>query len=297
MPISVSAIVPVYNTDHRLSDAIDSVLSQTCPVHELIVVDDGSSHPATLRILESYRDRITLIRQLNSGASAARNNAAYVATGNWLAFLDSDDQWLPDKLERQVAEIDRNAEVALCYGSMIWIDINGNHTVRRVKRPHELFPAIRLGNQFPPTVTMIRKDVFLSAGGFKVGLTGCEDWELFIRIAHSYTACCVLDPVAVYNESWSSISLKPDIMLPATRSIIDSLLVGIASPLSRWLWRRRIEASIWRQAAIGFRRLGQSGLPYLFRSLLCDPSLDSRYRTIALELGSILGRRPNRTAL
>ena len=258
-------------------------------------MDDGSSNPATLRILESYRGRITLIRQLNSGASAARNSAAYVATGNWLAFLDSDDQWLPDKLERQVAEIARHAKVALCYGSMIWFDIHGKHTVRRVKRPHDLLPGFRLGNQFPPTVTMIRKDAFLSAGGFKVGLNGGEDWELFIRIAHSHEVCCALDPVAVYNESWSSISLRPEVMLPATLSIIDSLLVGIASPLSRRIWRRRIEAAIWRQAAIGFRQLGQSGLPYLFRSLLCDPSLDSRYRTIALELGSVLGRRLNRT--
>src|ERR1035441_1748168 len=126
MPISVSVIIPVYNSDHRLVDAINSLLSQTHPVHELIVVDDGSSDPVTLSILESYSDRIALIRQLNSGASAARNRAAQLASGTWLAFLDSDDQWLPDKLEKQVAEIGRNAGVALCYGSMIWSDLNGN---------------------------------------------------------------------------------------------------------------------------------------------------------------------------
>ena len=293
MPISVSVIIPVYNSDHRLVDAINSLLSQTHPVHELIVVDDGSSDPVTLSILESYSDRIALIRQLNSGASAARNRAAQLASGTWLAFLDSDDQWLPDKLEKQVAEIGRNAGVALCYGSMIWSDLNGNQRLSRVKQPHDLWPAIRLGNQFAPSATMIRKDAFLCAGGFSVGLrTSCEDWELFIRVANSHSVCCVLDPVAVYNESCSSVSLNPEVMLPATLSIIDSLLVGITSPLSRWLWRRRIKASIWRKAAIGFRQRGQSGLLYLFRSLLYDPSPDSRYKTLALELWSLLKRHP-----
>lgn len=291
MPIDVSAIIPVYNTDHRLADAIESVLSQTYRVHEVLVVDDGSTNPETIRILESYKDQITLVQQPNSGASAARNKAAQLASGNWLAFLDSDDLWLPDKLEKQVAEIRRNPEAALCYGSMIWCDLDGNRHVRRVKEPHDLWPAIRLGNQFPPTVTMIRKDVFLSAGGFRLGLkTSCEDWELFIRIAYSHKVCCVLNPVAVYNVSWSSVSMRPEIMLPTTLSIIDSLLVGISAPVSRWLWRRKIEASIWQRAAIAFRMGGQSGLPYVLRSLCIDPSPDRRYRTLALEIGSLLTR-------
>jgi len=284
LSISVSAILPVFNTDHRLREAIDSVLAQTRPAQEVLVVDDGSTDPETLAILDSYKGKITLIRQANSGVSAARNRAASHATGDWLAFLDSDDEWLPDKLEMQVAEIARTPGAALCYGSIVHCGIDGVRELRRARQPHELWPGFRLGNQFPPSATMIRRDIFEACGGFKIGLA--EDWELFIRVAYSHPLCCVMKPVVIYNESWSSISLDPAAMLPSTLAIIDSLLIGISSPVSRWYWRRKIQGSIWRKASVGYRARGESGLSCLLRSLLHDPTPDLRYKTLALELAS-----------
>lgn len=103
MPYSpqVSVIIPTYNRAYCLAEAIESVLSQTFQDFELIVVDDGSTD-ATARIICSYKERLRYIRQDNAGVSAARNAGIRAATGDWIAFLDSDDQWLPEKLAVQI---------------------------------------------------------------------------------------------------------------------------------------------------------------------------------------------------
>ncbi|SNS67406.1 Glycosyltransferase involved in cell wall bisynthesis [Geodermatophilus saharensis] len=101
MGLRVSVVIPTYNSATFLVEALESVLAQTCPVHEVIVVDDGSTD-GTGAALRPYADRVVLLRQDNSGVSAARNNGLARATGDWVAFLDADDIWLPDKIERQL---------------------------------------------------------------------------------------------------------------------------------------------------------------------------------------------------
>jgi len=98
----ISVIIPSYNSAPYLPETLASVFAQTYPVHEIIVVDDGSSDN-TEEVLRAYRERITYVKQANAGVSCARNNGIERATGNWMAFLDSDDVWAVQKLERQVA--------------------------------------------------------------------------------------------------------------------------------------------------------------------------------------------------
>lgn len=109
----VSCIVPVFNGERYLEEALDSILAQTSPPAELIVVDDGSTD-ATPQIVESYTDRIRYFRQSNRGPAAARNRGILAANGDLLAFLDADDLWLPEKLERQVAFLHDHPDVDLC---------------------------------------------------------------------------------------------------------------------------------------------------------------------------------------
>ena len=109
----VSVIVPTFNRAWILKEAIDSVLAQNYRDFELIVIDDGSTDH-TRDILHPYRDRLTVIRQANAGVSAARNRGIRAASGRLIAFLDSDDLWLPGKLERQTAFFDATPEAMVC---------------------------------------------------------------------------------------------------------------------------------------------------------------------------------------
>src|SRR5690348_3025712 len=101
---NISVIIPAYNAANCIQRAIDSALAQTLPPREVIVVDDGSTDE-TPRLVVSYGERVHLIQQSNAGPGAARNRAVRASRGEWLAMLDADDSWLPQKLERQLAYI------------------------------------------------------------------------------------------------------------------------------------------------------------------------------------------------
>jgi len=116
----VSVIIPTFNRGWVIREAIDSVLNQTFGSFELIVVDDGSTDN-THDILAEYKDRITLIKQRNRGVSAARNRGMDVASGRFMAFLDSDDLWLPQKLSRQIAFFESNPAALICQTEETWI--------------------------------------------------------------------------------------------------------------------------------------------------------------------------------
>jgi glycosyltransferase involved in cell wall biosynthesis len=105
----VSVVVPTYNRAELIQEAIESVLRQTTPVHELIVVDDGSTD-STCELVRAYGDRAVLLRHDHRGAAAARNRGLARATGDWIAFLDSDDVWTPTKLEKQLQYLDRHPQ-------------------------------------------------------------------------------------------------------------------------------------------------------------------------------------------
>src|SRR5215469_7092565 len=111
---SVAVVIPVYNGAATVGRAIDSVLGQTRRPEEIIVVDDGSSD-ATPEVVAGYGSRIRYHRRKNSGASAARNFGVHAATASWIAFLDHDDEWLPDKISVQMRALAANPDACLCY--------------------------------------------------------------------------------------------------------------------------------------------------------------------------------------
>lgn len=114
MEYKISAVIPVFNREKTIRRCIDSVLGQTYPVYEIIVVDDGSTD-RTLSILKAeYYDCIKIVRQNHKGAQAARNAGIKAACGTYIALLDSDDEWLPDKLELQVQQLQKNPDAVIC---------------------------------------------------------------------------------------------------------------------------------------------------------------------------------------
>jgi len=131
MQHTVSVIIPTYNRSHTIAQAIQSVQEQSIEPLEIIVIDDGSTDNTSALIKETFPD-VKLYRQSNHGVSHARNRGIESASGNWIAFLDSDDAWYPGKLEAQLKELERNPKVRLCHSDEHWIR-NGRRVNQRLR--------------------------------------------------------------------------------------------------------------------------------------------------------------------
>ena len=199
---SVSVIVPHFNRPDLVREALLSIHAQTVRPAEVLLVDDGSS-AENLEKLTSLSDLATIIRSTqNAGVSAARNLGAHQATAHWLAFLDDDDLWLPDKLERQIRYIEAHPEVKALGGGM---------TMRSPGRPDEYWGEmdtykVTLAHALCFTASMsgsllIRRDVFLKLGGFDAHLSHMEDYEFGIRLLASGCETHFLgEPLFIYDR-------------------------------------------------------------------------------------------------
>ena len=183
----ISVIIPTYNRCWILKEAIDSVLSQEFSDIEIIVVDDGSNDD-TAALLSAYGDQLTVIHQENRGVSAARNAGISIAKGKYIAFLDSDDMWLPEKLSCQVDFFQSHAQAEICQTDEIWIrnGIRVNPKNRHKKPSGMIFvPSLQLC-LVSPSAVMIKKSLFDEIGLFNEAFPACEDYDLWLRIALYY---------------------------------------------------------------------------------------------------------------
>ncbi len=185
--MKISVIIPVYNRAQMVKRAIDSVLAQTDPVHEIIVVDDGSTD-ATPMVLKDYQHRIHIVRQTNKGVSAARNAGIHEATGDWLAFLDSDDEWLPEKLSLAKDFLNHHPEYLIFQSEEIWI-----RRGKRVnpKKKHQKYGGWIFKQSLPlcivsPSAVVIHRSVFEHVGVFDESFPVCEDYDLWLRVARKF---------------------------------------------------------------------------------------------------------------
>lgn len=179
----VSVIIPTYNRGWTLTEAIDSVLGQDFQNYELIVVDDGSTDD-TREILDTYGGNIIVLRQTNKGVSAARNRGIAQAGGQLLAFLDSDDIWLPGKLSHQVDFFKLHPDALINQTEEIWIrnDVRVNPKDRHRKPSGMIFQRSLELCLVSPSAVMIKKTLFDAVGGFDESLPACEDYDLWLRI-------------------------------------------------------------------------------------------------------------------
>ncbi len=283
MKSDVTAIITVYNGADLISRSVDSVLHQQSPADELIVVDDGSTD-CTAEILLSYGSRIRYIHQQNQGVAAARNTGVKHARSSNVAFLDHDDEWLPEKLERQMEVVHQNPSAALCYSAYWHYAIDGEKHLKHLP-VRRLASTMRLRNPFPPSVVVVRTAEFLSLGGFNEALRGatCEDWEFFVRFLSTYTAVALDEPLVNYYELSTSNSRNYRQMLPNTLRIVDPTLLCNLSGIQRALWRRRIQSVLYYRAAISARELGDPAMEYLIHSISKWPVPDRRFKTLVQE--------------
>lgn len=198
----VSVVIPTYNYAHFLREAIESVLAQTFRDFEVIVVDDGSTDN-TPEVVAQFGDRVQYIRQANQGPNAARNTGVLAARGEFIALLDADDLWLPDKLSRQVALADTRPEAGLIYSGMLLFDsesgaVIGYHPLARCREGWVL-RDLYMYHFVPSPTPLIRREVFEQVGIFDETAIGPDDWDLLMRIAAHYQFAFVPDFLAMYR--------------------------------------------------------------------------------------------------
>lgn len=211
MNISISTIIPSYNRWPVIRRAVDSVLSQSVPADEIIVVDDGSTDNTADKLQQHYSDRIKVIQQTNHGVSAARNYGIERSTGNWIALLDSDDAWHPEKLQKQRQTIANHDSCVLCHTDEIWIrnGVRVNQMKKHQKSGGDIF-----SNSLPlcvisPSSALIKRQIINEAGLFDTTLPACEDYDLWLRICAKYKTHYLEEPLLTkYGGHQDQLSKK-----------------------------------------------------------------------------------------
>ncbi|GFO77370.1 hypothetical protein BPLS_P5768 [Bathymodiolus platifrons methanotrophic gill symbiont] len=194
--MKISLIIPSYNRGTLLRRALVSVLEQSRPPDEIIVVDDGSTDN-TAQVLKQEFPQVKVIVQINQGISAARNTGIRQAKGNWIAFLDSDDTWLAEKLAIQVRALQQSPDTKVCHTEEIWIR-NGtrvNAMNKHKKTGGWIFKQCLPLCAMSPSSIMIHCSVFDDVGLFDESLPACEDYDLWLRISAKYPVLFIEQPL------------------------------------------------------------------------------------------------------
>lgn len=190
--LDVSVVIPTHNRARELTRALRSVAAQSVPPREVIVVDDGSVDE-TPHVMKSQFPWVRYIRQRNRGVSRARNAGIEIASGEWLAFLDSDDTWFPDKLERQHRLLGSRPRFLWCHTDEIWIRRGQrvNPMDKHAKQGGSIFMHCLARCVVSPSTVLIRREMLDAVGLFDETLPACEDYDLWLRIsAHFPIAFC-----------------------------------------------------------------------------------------------------------
>jgi glycosyltransferase involved in cell wall biosynthesis len=194
----ISAIVPTFNRAELLVRALRSIAAQTLRPDEVWVVDDGSTDGTAERVAREFPS-VRCVRQENRGVSAARNRGIASARGEWLAFLDSDDEWQPTKLEEQMDALGRSPGARFCHTDEIWIR-NGrrvNPGRRHAKRGGWIFRDCLPLCAISPSAALMHRSVIERVGPFDESLAACEDYDMWLRVCCRYPVVLAKEPLVV----------------------------------------------------------------------------------------------------
>lgn len=286
----ISVVIPAYNSEAFIRQAIQSVLAQSYTNHEIIVVDDGSSDD-TQSVLGEFGARIKCLCQPNRGCSAARNAGILAARGEFICFLDADDEWVPEKLELQAAFMERHPEVGLLFadedeieaksGAVLCRSLVGRSPfypdILKGQAKGDAFSKLIIENFIPTSTVMIRRECFFRSGIFDETLRVSEDRDLWSRIAATFAVAFLpqtlgrkrVHPRNISSDSELTLRSRLRVWEKARRlfpeyaevSVIVALVAEAQLQLSCVLLaeRRYREAlcvvlqSVWQRAGLAFR--------------------------------------------
>ena len=235
----MSVVIPAYNTRQTIAETIDSVLAQTYKQYEIIVVDDGSPDDVVDVVTKGYGAKVALIRQPNAGLAGARNTGIRAAKGDLVAFLDSDDTWLPEFLETQVALADAHPEANVFYSNCyFWEDgrRKGQWTdLHDQKNGAILTELIQRQVMIPVLTAVVRRAVLLKVGLFDASLRQVEDYDLWLRLAasgsHFYASA---QPLALYRINPGGLS-RNTLLMAETQLRVYQKLAALPDPATKTL--------------------------------------------------------------
>lgn len=269
-----SVIIPCYNGAAFVGEAITSVLSQTAPPREVIVVDDGSTDDSA-DIAERFGPPVRVVRQANAGVAAARNCGVRESRSEWIAFLDADDAWEPTKLAEQFQKANEGCGFVYCNAANIGAHDNLAKSRERYLREGWVFQPLLMGNFVTTSGVLIRRDILTHTRGFDGRFSPAEDWAVWLEAATRTAFGCVRTPLVRYRFHAGGISRDTERMYASSLAILAWVRDLPES--------RDIPARVWRiaRATIESRR----GLGY---ALAGDPRAAMRayLRAVAMNPGN-----------
>ncbi len=247
----VSVVIPAYNSGCFLAETIQSILGQTYVPLEIIIVNDGSTDNTAI-VLAKFRlhENLRVIHHsTNRGQAAARNNGIRAARGDYIAFCDADDIWLPEKVEKQMNVFWRNekAEIVYCdiykfdqhhiFPKTLWQEKN----ITPVRGGSELLTNIFYRNFIPGAMTVVKKDIFHKAGFYDESLRVCEEYDLWLRmIAANIQIDFCLEPLAKYRQHPNQISRNVAAMEKGAAYVLRRFVMRLGEKkISAWMRRWR----------------------------------------------------------
>ena len=266
--MKVSVVIPAYNAARFLPRCLKSVFAQTLPPAEVIVVDDGSSDDSA-EIARQLGARV--VSRPNGGLSAARNTGVRSSSSEWVALLDADDMWQPEKLQSQAERV--QTDTVLVYTGIRIFSDDGVRRTSLAMDPAEARKVLRFRNPITPSSVIARREALERNGGFREDVRACEDWEMWMRLQRVGGFAAVPDPLTDYYVYPTSMSTDPKRMLDAMEQILPTTLVEDLHGTERWVWTQRIRAVQLYSAALIARDNGLKGeIAYILRSLAAWPS-------------------------
>ena len=266
----VSIIIPTFNRRDYITTALDSVLAQSYKDYEIIIIDDGSSDD-TKEVLKPYQNNIRYFYQDNRGIPATRNKGIREAQGDYIAFLDSDDYWLPEKLKRQIECFKQNPHYGMVATRCSSITPDGRF--RKKNRPGksgwvltDLFKA----NFIRTSSAMIEKECFEKVGLFDESLPECEEYDLWLRITKHYPIGFINEPLTVYTDNPRGVSTDSLAGRILRLKVLEKDYLKECIPSA--LYRKRL-ASNYHYVGRHYLNRGEisEGRKYIKRSLSLNP--------------------------
>lgn len=290
----VSVVIPAYNAAAYIERAVDSVLQQTFSDYEVIVVDDGSTDDTSHR-LAHYGSRIRYLFQENQERSAARNHGILNSKGRFIAFLDADDYWHPDKLSKQLGLVARHPEVALVYS---WAQcFVGDRKLPRVLGQDfastgglDVFRGLLLGKSLPALTVLADRSAVIQAGLFDREIAIIEDWDLWLRLTMHGEVAVVPEVLAYYRLAGKYLPaamarLKvPDMRVRSVERVLRSARESMSADLSSQLEKTALAHAWWVGCLVDYA-VGDylSGQRRLVRSIQYDPAFHFQHAERWLE--------------
>ena len=287
---SVSVVIPTYNRGQLLEQAIQSVLDQTYRDLELIVVDDGSTDDTRRRVVAVADDRVRYIHQRNAGLAGARNTGIREARGDYVAFLDDDDVWMAEKLERQMAIMQSRPNVAVVHCGFRFVDLEGNPVSMEYRRPPSrgsLYEDLMYANVISGSgsAAVVRARCFIDAGTFDPTLRAREDQDMWRRLALAGHEFACVDE-ALVDIRWHAANMQKDPrrMAEANMRYLDKLRLEVPAECRHHL--RDVADDLYTTAAMALVDAGLTlqAVPFAARSAALGPA---RFFRIAAAVGRL----------